>query len=80
MKGPIFITNLVYYKKRNHVSLYMTDCIAKLQYHFNRAISKCNTFIRQSNYYKKIFLHFFFTKYKYRNEWKEHKFWRQKNQ
>ena len=30
------------------------------------------------NYYKKKFLLFFFTEYK--NEWKEHKFWRQKNQ
>ena len=29
------------------------------------------------NYYKKNFLLFFFTVYK--NEWKLHKFWRQKN-
>ena len=63
--------------KRDHVSLYLTDCIIYVKYDFNRTVLKYKLFARHPIYYRNVFYIFFI---QYKNEWKEHKFWRQKNQ
>ena len=42
-------------EKRDHVSLYLTDCIINVKYDFNRAVLKYKLFTRHPNYYKNIF-------------------------
>ena len=65
--------------KRHHISFYQPDFITKLKYDLLGSLSKYNLFTRHLNYYKTIF-YVFFLSVKYKNEWKEREFWRQKDQ